>query len=417
MSLPPGNASSLPPSAPTTPVSCIASPARKTTTPAAAAPTSPRSASAPRRPPLVLPSRTPRQSCPPSSPSRHSSPCPCSDEKTGAIDRRGNAWTSPSPSSATARFASSLADGQQITPSALPTYATPPPSACAPLRLQLTENMETEERMFRAASSTHQRPLHRRIDDCGRTTPRPRTVPYFGTDFLRPQRLPPTARRSPHTPRARPRRRPRPARRQRAARHQEPRAHPRARRIPRLHAPRRPERRLRRGPPPPRRGRLPRRQGPAPAPDPLQQLRPAPRGLRGRPRNVAPRARRASRARQPGVQARRAGPPHRRVRPHPLLWTADTATAHVPRRLHLRQRQQLHPLGQRGVRPPDRRRPLHCRSRRPLRRARAGRGAAASRGAIIPLYHTQLLPRAPIRPRLVRQPHGPPPPQAALVEP
>jgi len=109
-------------------------------------------------------------------------------EKTGAIDRRGNAWTKPVTFVGNGPFRLVRWQyGQQIDAERSPTYRDAASVRLRALRLQLTENMETEERMFRAGQ------LHTisalsigRIDDWRQnTSPALRTVPYIGTDFLR----------------------------------------------------------------------------------------------------------------------------------------------------------------------------------------------------------------------------------------
>ena len=109
-------------------------------------------------------------------------------EKTGAIDRRGNAWTKPATFVGNGPFRLVRWQyGQQIDAERSTTYRDAASVRLRAVRLQLTENMETEERMFRAGQ------LHAlsalsigRIDDWRQNnSPALRTVPYFGTDFLR----------------------------------------------------------------------------------------------------------------------------------------------------------------------------------------------------------------------------------------
>lgn len=109
-------------------------------------------------------------------------------EKTGATDRRGNAWTKPATFVGNGPFRLVRWQyGQQIDAERSPTYRDAASVRLRAIRLQLTENMETEERMFRAGQ------LHAisalsigRIDDWRQNnSPSLRTVPYFGTDFLR----------------------------------------------------------------------------------------------------------------------------------------------------------------------------------------------------------------------------------------
>ena len=108
--------------------------------------------------------------------------------QTGATDRRGNAWTKPATFVGNGPFRLVRWQyGQQIDAERSPTYRDAASVRLRAVRLQLTENMETEERMFRAGQ------LHAlsalsigRIDDWRQNnSPALRTVPYFGTDFLR----------------------------------------------------------------------------------------------------------------------------------------------------------------------------------------------------------------------------------------
>lgn len=108
--------------------------------------------------------------------------------QTGATDRRSNAWTKPATFVGNGPFRLTRWQyGQQIDAERSPTYRDAAAVRLRGVRFQLTENLETEERMFRAGQ------LHAisalavgRIDDWRkRHDPALRVVPYFGTDFIR----------------------------------------------------------------------------------------------------------------------------------------------------------------------------------------------------------------------------------------
>jgi oligopeptide transport system substrate-binding protein len=109
-------------------------------------------------------------------------------EKNGATDRRGNAWTKPATFVGNGPFRLTRWQyGQQIDAERSTTYRDASAVHLRGVKFQLTESMEAEERMFRAGQ------LHvisalsiGRIDDWRHSnSPALRTVPYFGTDFLR----------------------------------------------------------------------------------------------------------------------------------------------------------------------------------------------------------------------------------------
>ncbi len=106
----------------------------------------------------------------------------------GATDRRGNAWTRCATFVGNGPFRlTRWRYGQQIDAERSATYRAAGAVRLRGVRFQLTENLETEERMFRAgqlhvisALSIGRIPEWRR-----QRSPALRTVPYFGTDFLR----------------------------------------------------------------------------------------------------------------------------------------------------------------------------------------------------------------------------------------
>ncbi len=109
-------------------------------------------------------------------------------ETTGAADRRGNPWTKPASFVGNGPFRlTRWRYGQQIDAARSPTYRDATAVRLAAVRFQLTENLETEERMFRTGQ------LHvvsalatgRVAEWRKQQSPALRTVPYFGTDFLR----------------------------------------------------------------------------------------------------------------------------------------------------------------------------------------------------------------------------------------
>ncbi len=108
--------------------------------------------------------------------------------KTGVADRRGNPWTKPVTFVGNGPFRlTRWLYGQQIEAARDPGYRDAAHVRLHGVRFQLTENLETEERMFRAgqlhvvsALATGRVSEWRRQD-----SPALRTVPYFGTDFLR----------------------------------------------------------------------------------------------------------------------------------------------------------------------------------------------------------------------------------------
>lgn len=109
-------------------------------------------------------------------------------EATGAPDRRGNPWTKPATFVGNGPFRLTRWQyGQQIDAVRSPTYREAAAVRLAAVRFQLTENLETEERMFRTGQ------LHvvsalatgRVAEWRKRQSAALRTVPYFGTDFLR----------------------------------------------------------------------------------------------------------------------------------------------------------------------------------------------------------------------------------------
>ncbi len=109
-------------------------------------------------------------------------------EKTGVVDRRGNAWTKPATFVGNGPFRPTRWQfGQQIDAERSSTYRDAAAVRLRGVHFQLTENLETEERMFRAGQ------LHvvsalatgRVAEWRDQRSPALRTVPYFGTDFLR----------------------------------------------------------------------------------------------------------------------------------------------------------------------------------------------------------------------------------------
>ncbi|MFT3828969.1 MAG: peptide ABC transporter substrate-binding protein [Opitutaceae bacterium] len=109
-------------------------------------------------------------------------------EKNGAADRRGNAWTKPATFVGNGPFVLTRWQyGQQIDAERSTTYRDASSVRLRGVRFQLTESMEAEERMFRAGQlHTISALAIARIDDWRRNnSPALRTVPYFGTDFLR----------------------------------------------------------------------------------------------------------------------------------------------------------------------------------------------------------------------------------------
>ncbi len=109
-------------------------------------------------------------------------------ERNGAADRRGNAWTKPATFVGNGPFVLTRWQyGQQVDAARSATYRDAGAVRLRGVTFQLTESMEAEERMFRAGQlHTVSALAIARIDDWRRNnSPALRTVPYFGTDFLR----------------------------------------------------------------------------------------------------------------------------------------------------------------------------------------------------------------------------------------
>lgn len=108
--------------------------------------------------------------------------------KTGATDRRGNPWTRPATFVGNGPFRLvRWRYAQQIDAERNPLYRDAAAVRLRGVRFLLTESLETEERMFRAGQLhvVSALAVSRVADWRAKQSPALRTVPYFGTDFIR----------------------------------------------------------------------------------------------------------------------------------------------------------------------------------------------------------------------------------------
>ena len=108
--------------------------------------------------------------------------------KCGATDRRGNPWTRPATFVGNGPFRlREWRHAQFVNAAPNPAYRDVSSVRLRAVRFLLTENLETEERMFRAGQLHVVSALATgRVEEWQRCqSPSLRTVPYFGTDFLR----------------------------------------------------------------------------------------------------------------------------------------------------------------------------------------------------------------------------------------